>query len=44
MVEERAVEGTRKSRAGRRSSPESGGALRVRAVLATEMTILESIQ
>lgn len=40
MVKERAVEGTRKSRAGGRRSPEPGWALRVRAVLAIGINIL----
>ena len=40
MVEERAEEGIRKSRAGRRSSLDSGWAQRVRAGLATELVML----
>jgi len=40
MVEERAEEGTRKSRAGGRSSLDSGWAQRVRVGLATELAVL----
>ena len=39
MVEERAKEGTRKPRAGRRSSLDSGYAQRGRVGLATELVI-----